>query len=113
MLEFLWREEVSPALEDLVPSGASPEAVRVWLTEARRVLEMLPEFTHEAVEAALRGLADRLGVKAGTLFMAVRVAVTGRRVTPPLFESLALLGRERTLRRLEAAVRLLESVPAR
>jgi glutamyl-tRNA synthetase len=113
MLGFLWGEEVSPALEDLVPQGTSLDAVRAWLVEARRALEALPDFTHEATEAALRGLADRLGVKAGTLFMAVRVAVTGRRVTPPLFESLALLGQERTLRRLEAAVRLLDGVPAR
>ncbi|WP_376789260.1 glutamate--tRNA ligase [Thermoflexus sp.] len=112
MLEFLWREEISPTLEDLVPKGNTPEEVRTWLAEASQVLERLPEFTHEAIEAALRGLADRLGVKAGTLFMAIRVAVTGRRVTPPLFESIALLGRPRTLARLEGAIRLLERVPS-
>ena len=48
----------------------------------------------------MRALAEELGAKAGDLFSLVRVAVTGRRVTPPLFESMEILGRERSLARL-------------
>ena len=51
----------------------------------------------------LRGLAERLGWKTGDLFMPIRIAVTGRRATPPLFETMAVLGRERCLVRLQRA----------
>jgi glutamyl-tRNA synthetase len=60
-------------------------------------------WTHDEVEATMRALAEELGVKAGDLFSLVRVAVTGRRVTPPLFESMEIVGRERSLARVEAA----------
>jgi glutamyl-tRNA synthetase len=57
------------------------------------------------IEQALRAsLVDDLGLKPKTAFGPVRVAVTGRRVSPPLFESLELLGRERTLRRLHSVL---------
>ena len=57
----------------------------------------------EATETALRSLAEEKGLKAGQLFMPIRVAVTGRKISPPLFESLELLGRESSLARIEAA----------
>jgi glutamyl-tRNA synthetase len=64
----------------------------------------LTEWTTEAIEAALRAtLVDDMGLKPRHAFGPVRVAVTGRRVSPPLFESMELLGRERSLRRLDAA----------
>ncbi|MGH3367918.1 MAG: glutamate--tRNA ligase [Nocardioidaceae bacterium] len=64
-------------------------------------LEPLPEWTTEAIETALRqALVEQMGLKPRHAFGPVRVAVTGRRVSPPLFESLELLGRARSLRRL-------------
>ena len=69
-------------------------------------------FDHEGLEAALRGLAEARGWKAGDLFMAIRVAVTGRTATPPLFETLVALGFRRTIRRLERAHDLLSAVGA-
>jgi glutamyl-tRNA synthetase len=62
----------------------------------------------------MRALAEARGWKAGDLFMAIRVAVTGRTATPPLFDSLVALGRERTLARLDRAIETLEGteVPA-
>ena len=56
-----------------------------------------------AIEERLRGVLDALGLKPRQGFAAVRVAVTGSLVSPPLFESIALLGRERTLARLATA----------
>lgn len=74
------------------------------LDAAARALEALEEWTGASVEAALRAaLVDGLGLKPRHAFGPVRVAVTGRRVSPPLFESVQLLGRERTLRRIAAA----------
>ena len=58
-----------------------------------------------SIETALRGLADELGLKPGQAFQPIRMAVTGSKVSPGLFESLELLGREETLRRLSRAVR--------
>ena len=61
-------------------------------------------WEHEALEAAVRPLAEELGVKAGELFGLVRVAITGKTAAPPLFETMAVLGRETTLVRLRLAV---------
>jgi glutamyl-tRNA synthetase len=69
-----------------------------------KTLGAVDEWTTPAIEAALRAeLVDGLGLKPRDAFGPVRVAVTGRRISPPLFESLELLGRERTLGRLAAA----------
>lgn len=66
--------------------------------------EGLAEWTHEALEAAIRPLAETLGMKAGDLFGLIRVAVTGKPATPPLFETMEILGRETTMGRLGAAL---------
>ena len=61
-------------------------------------------WTTAAIEEALRAkLVEELGIKPRNAFGPVRVAVTGRRISPPLFESLELLGRDRSLARLRAA----------
>ena len=64
----------------------------------------LDPWTHETIEAAVRPLAEELGVKAGDLFGLVRVAVTGKTATPPLFETMEILGRQTTLQRLRVAI---------
>ena len=60
-------------------------------------------FDAEHVEATLRAVAERLGLKPRDAFQPIRLAVTGSKVSPGLFESIELLGRDETLRRLEAA----------
>jgi glutamyl-tRNA synthetase len=79
------------------------EAAPQVLNTAIGALEPLTEFSHEAVDAALRtALVENLGLKPRVAFAALRVAVTGRRVSPPLFESMELLGRDSVLARLRA-----------
>jgi glutamyl-tRNA synthetase len=81
-----------------------PDSVPV-LAAARDALGSLDDWASASIEAALRGaLIEGLGLKPKLAFGPVRVAVTGRRVSPPLFESLELLGRERTLARIDAAL---------
>ncbi|GGI06372.1 glutamate--tRNA ligase [Egicoccus halophilus] len=70
---------------------------------AGRVLANV-DFDVEAIESALRGLPEELGIGFGKVAQPIRVAVTGSSVSPPLFESIELLGRQRTLARLEAAL---------
>jgi glutamyl-tRNA synthetase len=81
----------------------SPEALET-LRAAREALAGLEPFTVENVEAALRGLVQARQVKPGAVFQPVRVAIAGTTVSPGIFESIALLGREETLRRIDQAL---------
>jgi len=74
------------------------------LGEARAALAAAEPFTVQTVERALRGVVERWGVKPGQVFQPVRVAIAGRTVSPGIFESVALLGREETLRRIDRAL---------
>ena len=102
MLRFLLVDEAgfTVADPDQLGPGTAPQ-----LRAAHEALAGLDLWATEPIEAALReALVVRLGLKPRVAFGPVRVAVTGRRVAPPLFESLALLGRDRTLGRLAAAL---------
>jgi glutamyl-tRNA synthetase len=85
---------------DVTPDAAELDGGGPMLAAAREVLATLEPFTAEAIEAALRETAERLGLKPRQAFQPIRVAVTGSRVSPGLFESIELLGRETTLARL-------------
>jgi glutamyl-tRNA synthetase len=73
------------------------------------VLESLPELTLQAAEPPMRQLADELGLQAGQLFGILRVAVTGQKVSPPLFESMEIIGKEKVVERVRNAVRVLQT----
>jgi glutamyl-tRNA synthetase len=73
------------------------------LQSAAETLSSVEPFTAEAIEQALRELADRLGQKPRQAFQPIRIAVTGSKISPGLFESIELLGREETLARIKAA----------
>jgi glutamyl-tRNA synthetase len=73
------------------------------LAAAEETLAGLEPFTAESIESALRALADRLGQKPRQAFQPIRVALTGSKVSPGLFESIELLGRDETLARISAA----------
>ncbi len=74
------------------------------LEAARDALAGCEGFGADAVEAALSSLPERLGLKPGRIYQPVRVAITGTTVSPGIFESLATLGREQSLRRIDAAL---------
>jgi glutamyl-tRNA synthetase len=105
---FFFRDDVTPDLGDLVGKKMTPESSLEALRRSHDVLTALDDFSPESQQAALRALAEELGLKAGQLFGALRVAVTGQKVAPPLFETLEIVGRETTLARLAAAQTLLE-----
>ncbi len=67
-------------------------------------LDTLPDWNHDACDAALRGVATAEGVKAGLLINATRVAIVGRAVAPPLFETMVILGKDRVVARLRRAL---------
>jgi len=72
------------------------------LAEAGAALEQVEPWNAETIEAALKALCDELGEKPRTVYLPIRVAVTGSRVSPGLYESLELVGRDETLKRLRA-----------
>ena len=67
----------------------------------------------ETIEEPLRALVDELGMKPGQIFGVIRVAVTGQRVSPPLFESIEVIGREAVLDRMEQAIGMLKELVAK
>jgi glutamyl-tRNA synthetase len=98
LLAFLFTPDDSLEYEaDALPGDGGPEVLAV----ATRALSGLDDWTHERIEAALRGaLVDELGLKPRLAFGPLRSAVSGRRISPPLFESMELLGKESTLARV-------------
>ena len=74
------------------------------LKAVRERLAGLPDFAHDTTDAALRSLADELGVKVGKLMQPLRAAVAGTTESPGMFEMLGALGRERVLARLDRVI---------
>jgi nondiscriminating glutamyl-tRNA synthetase len=113
LVGFLWVDDVvvDPAL--LVPKRWDRDTTLAGLRAVRETIDgSVGPVTFEAdeLEPPMRALAEERGWKAGDLFMAIRVAATGRTATPPLFDSLVALGRERTLARLDRAIETLEGM---
>jgi glutamyl-tRNA synthetase len=75
------------------------------LTKTADALAALPEWDHDACDHASRAVAEAGGVKAGLLINAIRVAIVGQAVAPPLFDTMVVLGQERVVRRLRAALK--------
>ena len=98
-----------PLLDDPVDDPAArarwlDEEGRAVLVEVRRVLAELPEFDEASVERALEGIIEARGAKPRQVYQPLRVAITGGTVSPGIFESVALLGREQTLGRIDEAL---------
>jgi len=106
--DFFFLDELPPYdPAELIPQkGDATLALRVL----ERALEILPaaEFTHDGLESTLRAEAGSLGVKPGQMFQPIRVAVCGRKNAPPLFETMAVLGRETCLKRIRQAIQKLQ-----
>jgi glutamyl-tRNA synthetase len=102
--DFFFRDELPPYdPAELIPQKGDAALARRVLERAREILAAT-EFTHEALESALRGEAERLHIKAGQMFQPIRVAVCGRKNAPPLFETLAVLGKQTCLERIGRAI---------
>jgi len=105
MLGFLFVEESAFTRDEADVEKLLTEDGRAVVQASYDVLADLDSWTTESIQSALQTkLVDEMGLKPRNAFGPVRVAVTGRRVSPPLFESLELLGRERGLARLEGAL---------
>ena len=104
---FFFRESVDCNSADLLVKDKTAGESAVVLQRAHAVLAALPTAQHSAANAALAALAAELELKPGQLFSPLRMAVTGQKVSPPLFETMELLGRDVVLARIAAATQLL------
>ena len=107
---FFFQEEVQPDPQDLIGKNLSATESANAAREAQVLMDTISSFEIEPLEAALRDLADQLELKPGQLFGILRIAVTGQRVSPPLIETMVILGRETVLKRVAEAVNLLEGL---
>jgi len=110
LAQFFFVDELDYAPSLLIDKNMSRESAAEALKTAQQRLEQLKVFDAESLEALLRPLAVELGLKTGQLFGALRTAVTGRTAAPPLFQTMAVLGKERCLRRIKAALEKLDRV---
>ncbi|MFH0946392.1 MAG: glutamate--tRNA ligase [Planctomycetota bacterium] len=103
--DFFYADEVALKLEDFKAAKKMSEEDRVAaLKLARSLLDSAARIDHDSFETPLRDAAEERGWKVGDFFMCLRIAVTGKRATPPLIESMAVLGREVCARRIERAI---------
>jgi nondiscriminating glutamyl-tRNA synthetase len=111
VIDFLFVNELQPDPAAIVPQRWDAAITAAALAAARRTIAEVGRVAWEAdeIEPPLRRLVEERGWKAGDLFMSIRVAITGRTATPPLFDTMVALGYERTLARLDRAVELIEA----
>lgn len=113
MLDFVFIEDIEVDPGDLVPKRWDAATTAAGLEQATGVIEDLGavRFTAAELEPSLRALCEAEGWKAGDLFMAIRVGITGRRATPPLFDVMVAVGYTTAIARLKAAQQLAASLP--
>ena len=108
MADFFFLDELAPYdPAELIPQKGDQALALTVLLRAREILAEAI-FSHAGLEAALRGGAESLKIKAGQMFQPVRVAVCGRKNAPPLFETLEVLGRATCLKRIGQAIQMLQ-----
>ena len=103
LVAFLFKERIEYDSDDLIQRRMDAGSTRRCLEAAHHGLAALDPFDAEPIETLLRGMVKDLDVKAGQLFGTLRVATTGQRIAPPLFESLEVLGRKRSLELIKLA----------
>jgi glutamyl-tRNA synthetase len=107
---FFFKAEVTPNPKDLVGDDLTPsESVKV-ARNAYQILASIPQISKDLAEPPMRNLVNELGLKAGQVFGILRVAVTGQKVSPPLFESMEIIGKDKVLERILVAIDILEQM---
>jgi glutamyl-tRNA synthetase len=112
MAGFFFRGEIAPDAKALVAKNLSAAESAAIAARCLAILEALPSVEHDVAEPPLRALVEELALAPNQVFGILRVAVTGQSVSPPLFESMAVVGRETVLARVRRAVALLQELAA-
>jgi len=105
---FFFQDEIEPMPQQLIGKNMTVNESLSAIRNAYEVLAQLPKIGLQTAEEPMRKLADDLGLKAGQLFGILRIAVTGQEVSPPLFESMEIIGKEKVMERISNAISMLE-----
>jgi len=105
---FFFHENVESNVEDLIAKGLDAKQSAEIARKSLEILSSLPDVSHQTAEPPMRAYVESSGFSASQVFGIIRVAVTGQRVSPPLFESMEIIGREVCLERLKKAIELLD-----
>jgi glutamyl-tRNA synthetase len=108
-LGYLFSEPALPAASEFIPKKADLAQAVSLLRIGRDLVKPMAEANEQDAEALIKAAAETSGVKLGDLMMPLRVAITGARVSPPLFGSLRILGAERSLTRVDRALAFLSA----
>jgi glutamyl-tRNA synthetase len=109
LFSFFFVKTPEYRVKTLIPKGLDAQNTQLILTETLESLDALEQFDEGNIENVMRSLAGKLNMKTGHLFGAVRIAITGRTDAPPLFETLAALGKERVLYRIKYTLTQLDT----
>jgi glutamyl-tRNA synthetase len=114
MTEYFFSGDLdyAPVAKELLPKGRTPKEVSDGLLAFGEALDAHRDFSAAGLEALARGFAEKNGWQPKELFMLLRVSASARKATPPLFETLVVLGRELTRRRLRLAAEYVKKMPA-
>jgi glutamyl-tRNA synthetase len=107
---FFFKEEINPERNDLIGDKLTAAESANIAKMAYQILASLPSINKDLAEPNLRNLVEKSGYSAGQIFGILRVAVTGQKVSPPLFESMEIIGKDKVLERIQNAIKLLEQV---
>lgn len=110
LISLFFNDSLEYDAAQLVPSGFTAETTRNILELSLKLLDELEPFDADGLENLLRPLAEQLEVKTGQLFGMLRVATTGRKAAPPLFQTMEVLGKERCLQRVQRSCDFLASI---
>ena len=105
---WFFKETITPKSEELVARNLSAAQSAEVVRKSYDTLAGLPTITLASAEPPMRALVEQLGLSPNQVFGVLRVAITGQTVSPPLFESMEIVGKKKVLERLRQAVRILE-----
>ena len=106
-IEFLFVDTLERDMDAMLSKKVNAETAKKILEACAEALESVDDFRKDSLEATVKPLAEKLDLKVGSIFITLRIAVTGKKATPPLFESIEVLGKERCLARIREAGALL------
>jgi len=107
LAEFFFKDDVSPMPDELVAKGLSAKESQSIVQKALELLSTLPGMSVDLAEPPMRDYVENSGYSAGQVFGILRVAITGQKVSPPLFESMEIVGKEKVIQRLKKADEIL------
>lgn len=107
---FFFLEDVDPNPQELIAKGLDAGQSAEIARKSYEILAALPELTHSAAEPPMRAYVEQGGHNVNQVFGILRVAATGQKVSPPLFESMEIIGRAKVLKRLKNAIEILEKM---